>query len=130
MKKILLVLLVVASFFSLTGCGGSEVDGEGSAELEGSLEEIMLQIYEGSDVDINLDALMNTPITAENSAGYLGVDDIEFEEGLASEPEMMGGAAHSICLLKVPEGSDIESIKSRIKENVDGFKWVCVGVPD
>lgn len=130
MKKLVTILLIMTVLFSLSACGRSKKTGGETTELEGSLEEIMLAIYEGSNTEIDLEALGNIEITKENSEYYLGVDDIDYEKAIASEPVIMGGAAHSVCLIRMPEGSNIENAKTRIKENVNGFKWVCAGVPD
>jgi len=70
---------------------------------------------------------MKSPLTKENQAYMLGVDNFDFIEGIASEP-MMSSQAHSVVLLTVKEDSDIEAIKEDIKANVDGYKWICVGV--
>ncbi len=67
-----------------------------------------------------------TEITDEFLEYYFGTNDIVYDEGIALEPEM--GGAFSVCLLSVPDGNDIEAIKTKIKENVDPMKWVCMGV--
>ena len=90
-----------------------------------SLEGIMDRIYDG--VTEALPNTMQMEITKENSEYYLGIPNMEFEEAIASEP-MMGSVAHSICLVKVKEGTDIETLKKEIKEKVDPRKWICVGV--
>lgn len=90
-----------------------------------TLEGIMDRIYDG--VTEALPNTMNMEITKENSEYYLGIANMEFEEAIASEP-MMGSVAHSICLVKVKEGTDIETLKAEIKEKVDPRKWICVGV--
>ena len=58
---------------------------------------------------------------------FLGLESLKGAEGLASEA-MIGSIAHSVCLLRAPEGTDIEALKAEIKEKVDPRKWVCVGV--
>jgi hypothetical protein len=73
--------------------------------------------------------LVKTPVDKENMAYMLGVTNFEFEEALASEP-MMSAQAHSVVLVKVDDAADMEAIKKDIKENVDGRKWICVGVED
>ena len=90
-----------------------------------SLGGIMDRIYE--KIESELPNTMQMEITKETSEYYLGIPEMEFEEAIASEP-MMGSIAHSICLVKVKEGSDIEKIKAEIKEKVNPRKWICVGV--
>jgi hypothetical protein len=106
-----------------------------NGNLEGSLEDILADIYENAEVSESFrefidTGLQTTEITAKNAVYFLGKDDIEFESAIASEP-IMSPSAYSLCLVRVAEDADIEQIKLEIKENVDPFKWVCVGVdPD
>ena len=86
----------------------------------------MDRIYE--KVDTQLPNTMVVPIEKENSAYFLGIENMEFEEAYASEP-MIGSIAHSICLVKGQEGSDVEKIMQDIKDSVNPRKWICVGVP-
>ncbi|HSN65364.1 MAG TPA: hypothetical protein VLS94_01935, partial [Fusibacter sp.] len=74
-----------------------------------------------------LPSLANTELTEENEAYYIGTNDVAYTEALASEP-MMSSIAHSVVLLRVEEGADIEKIKETIKTKVDPRKWICVGV--
>jgi hypothetical protein len=60
----------------------------------------------------------------DNIIYFIGADDIPFTEGLVSESMM----AYSVVLLRMEAGSDIEGAKTRIKEGVDPWKWVCAGV--
>ncbi len=90
-----------------------------------SLEGIMERIYKGTGVEYPM--LGNFEITPENSEFYLGIPNMEFEEAIASET-LMGSQAHSVCLVRVKEGSDVEKIKEEIRTKVDPRKWICVGV--
>jgi hypothetical protein len=101
---------------------------EATDEIQGTLEEIMEQVYSGTK-DIEFPKLMNTVMSDENIEYFLGTSDIDYVEGLGSEP-MISSIAHSVVLVKVAEGADIEDVKTKIKENVDGRKWICVGVED
>ena len=124
-KKLLLLLLVATTTISLTGCGTENV--------EGTLEEIMESVY--SDVyaglaDDEKPMLGNINVSTDmkdNIPYYIGTEDIEYEEILASEP-MMGSIAHSVVLVRMKDGADIEKAKQEILDNVDPRKWVCVGV--
>jgi len=118
MKKISLLFIACFALFGLTGCGNDNVDG--------TLEDLMTKVYAGIAED-ERPMLMNMEVTSENIEYYLGVNDIKYEEALASEP-MMGSIAHSVVLVRAKENADIEKIKTDIKENVDSRKWVCVGV--
>lgn len=121
MKKIFLVLLMGVMTLTLTGCG--------SENVEGSLEDLMASVYADIPEDERPMMLTNIEINEENIEYYLGTDDIEYEEALASESGV-GSIAHSVVLVRVKDGEDVEEVKSEIKENVDPRKWICVWVEE
>lgn len=133
MKKVLTLLMILTLALSMMACEDKsdvlDKDKEVVIEVEEdrSLEEIMNEIYAAADLEIP--SMMPSELTKENMAYMLGVDNFDFLEGLVSEP-MMSSIAHSIVLFTVDESADIESIKKSVKENVDGRKWICVGVED
>lgn len=136
MKRLFLLLVAFIMIFSLAACNGSNSNPAGNdnvnKNLEGSLEDILNKIYDTAQVDDNFkdyikNGLMITPINPDNIKYHLGLDELEYEEAIASEPMIQPGA-YSLCLVRAGEGADIEKIKADIKENVDPFKWVCVGV--
>lgn len=120
-KKMFLVLIMGVLCFSLTGCGTENV--------EGTLEEIMTKVYADIPEENRPMMLTNIEITEENIEYYLGTTDIEYESALASESGV-GSIAHSVVLLRTKDNADIESIKTKIKENVDPRKWICVWVEE
>lgn len=113
MKKILLILGLM---FLITGCGDKVI--------EEPSDDLLDKIYAGYTDEI---ALGRTVIDSENVEYYLGTSDIEFEEAVASEP-MMTSIAHSVVLLKVKDGANKQDIMTKIKNNVNPNKWICVGV--
>ena len=113
MKKILLILGLM---FLITGCGDKVI--------EEPSDDLLDKIYAGYTDEI---ALGRTVIDSENVEYYLGTSDIEFEEAVASEP-MMTSIAHSVVLLKVKDGANNQDIMTKIKNNVNPNKWICVGV--
>ena len=124
-KKVILIMILGAMVIGVTACSGAK--SPSSDKVEGSLEEIMEKVYSG--ITEELPQMMMQEVNAENAEYFLGLDDIKFDEALASEP-MMSSQAHSVVLLRVSEGEDIEKIKSDIKDNVDGRKWICVEVEE
>lgn len=142
MKKLLLILLSVILVFSIAACSGDNnsdddpkatEDPKGTEKpktegnLEGSLEELIEKIYEKADVDYTNIELVNTEVTEETCEYFTGVEGLEFEEALASEPAINPGA-HSLVLIRMPEDADIDKARQEILEGADPFKWVCVGV--
>lgn len=156
MKKISVIIMTMVLLLTLVGCNtadkGNEVineqenvsndesvntetnttdeesteeESEKISNIELSLEEIIDQMYENSGLEFPMAA--KTELTLENMIYMLGVDNFEYVEGLTSEP-MISSQAHSIVLFTVEDEADIEQIKKDVKENVDGRKWICVGV--
>ena len=120
-KKIILGCLACVTLFSLTGCGEKQV--------EGTLEEIMTKVYADVPEDERPMILTNTEVTEENVENYLGTKDIEYEEALASE-SAVGSIAHSVVLVRMKDGANIEDAKKKIEENVNPRKWICVEAED
>ena len=93
-----------------------------SNELSASLSEIMEELY----VDFGeAPRLMQSEITPETSEYFLGSSNLNFTEAIVSEP-MMSSIAHSVCLARFPEGTDMQAVKQTVKDGVDPAKWVCV----
>ncbi len=98
---------------------------DSDANNDDSLESLIDAIYTATGLELPM--LMTSPLTKDNQAYMLGVDNFDFIEGFASEP-MINAQAHSVVLLTVEEDSDIEAIKEDIRANVNGYKWICVGI--
>ncbi len=96
---------------------------------DSSLFDIMAYLYAAVYEDISVSSMMQTDITADNIEYYLGTDSVKITEGLAVEP-MMLAMAHSVCLIRLPQGADAEAAKTAIRENVDPRKWICAGVDE
>jgi nitrogen regulatory protein PII-like uncharacterized protein len=128
MKKLksIILLLILTLSLSLYACT-TEKQSSGNKDTNGNLEDIMETIYD--ELGEDLGELVNTEVTSENLSYYIGVDKLDFEEALASEP-MMSTSPHSVVLVRVNESTDIEKVKADIKEKVNPFKWVCVGVDE
>lgn len=117
-KTLLVSFSALALLFGLTACGKNE-------NVSGTLEEIMEKVYADIPEDERPMMLMNTELTDENVEYYLGTADIKYEEAIASESGV-GSIAHSVVLVRVSDDADIEGIKTKIKENVNPRKWICV----
>ena len=96
---------------------------------DSELSDIMAYLYASVRDDLSVSYMSETAMTPENVEGFLGTDEVEFVEGLAVEP-MMLAQAHSVCLVRLPEGADVEAAKQAIRENVNPRKWICVGVDE
>ena len=72
-----------------------------------SLESILEEIYETTDCSDNFKEFiktgLQTTVVSKRNEYYLGKDDIEYEEALASEPIMMP-SAYELTLVRKKEG--------------------------
>ena len=119
MKKVFSLIILVGLLFFVSGCGEKNV--------EGTLEEIMTKVYARVPEENKPMGLSNMEVNKDNVEGFLGTNDIEYKEALASE-SMVGSIAHSVVLVRAKDAKNVEAIKEIIKENVNPRKWICVGV--
>ena len=117
MKKIItLTLLVITSLVILSGCQKEE-------NIELSMNEVVDKLYVG--LEDNMPMVGSTEITKDNMKSYIGIDNLDIKEGIASEA-LIGSIAHSVVVLRVNDKVDVEKAKNDIKENANPRKWVCV----
>lgn len=113
----------------MTACGKNDTAGNNEGKkIEGDLQDVMAQIYEGVDLDDEtkqaMQGYVSDTLTAENEQAILGVEGVPYTEGIYSIP-MISAIAYQCVLLRVnPE--DVENVKTMLKENADVNKWVCV----
>jgi len=134
MKRIVALLMALVMVLSLAACGAGGADNK---TVSGTLPEIIDRIYENADLDAEtrdfVDSDVYGPVTmeidAESMIYYFGVEIPDAEEAVFSEP-MMNANPFSVCLVRVKDGTDVETLKKDIKANADPRKWICVGVED
>ena len=97
-------------------------DPEPEPEPAASLSELMATILEG----VGVQGVSDVPVDAETFSFFLFIDYIEGAEALASEP-MISSSAHSVVLLRLPEGTDPQPVAEEIRANANPNKWICVG---
>ena len=127
MKKIVTILMAVLMLVSVIGCAnnnGGSADEEVVVKVEGTLEEIMEKLYANLDPE-QMPAVGSMPLTKDDIGYFTGVADLDFSEAMASEA-MISAIAHSVVLVRMNEGADIEEAKKQIETNADPRKWVCV----
>ncbi len=127
MKKLLIALSVcLMAMTCLVGCSSSD---NGSAVYSGNLEDLMTKVYEGVKEEDTPMMLMNMPLDAENYTMFIGEATFSYEEALASE-SAVGSIAHSVVLIRMAEGADMESAVAELKTTINPRKWICVGVEE
>lgn len=105
-----------------TPADGETPDETGKVDPEtAGLDEIMTAILDGVDLP-DVDQFVPDD---ELFSSYLFIDPVEGADVLVSEA-MINAVAHSVALLRVPEGTDAAAIADQIRENANPRKWVCV----
>lgn len=102
-----------------------DTDPDEGEETDPKLMQILDLVYEGIESPDTAPVALN----AENEKYYLGVEGLDYRAGVGSDA-MVISTPHSVVLIEMNEGADIEAAKQSIKENADGRKWICVGVSD
>lgn len=69
--------------------------------------------------------LMETAVTDDNFSWYFFIDPITEYKAAASEAAI-SSIAHSVAILEVPDGEDVQAIADQIETNLNPRKWVCV----
>lgn len=115
----------------------SKPDGSGSAS-SGSSSSGSSSSGSSSSSEESLSDLMSTILNGVETPNYsiseLAGDSfpymlfIDQPEGAAavSADAMIGSIAHSVVLMRLPDGSDVEGIAKQVKDNADPRKWICV----
>ncbi len=119
MKKRYLIMTILSVILLFSACTGNKEEAINSM----SLDDIMSKVLENVE---NMPETESLKLVDEYYPSFLFIDYDEGYEALANEA-MMSSVAHSVVILKLPEGSDVEKIRQDIEKNADPAKWVCVG---
>jgi hypothetical protein len=125
MKKIVAIILAIASLLSFAACAKEETP---AVELTGTLEEIASNVLAGTTtIEMALMDPMEIDFTdVEYAKSYIGIDPTgKVERAVVSEP-MIGSIPFSMCLVKAAEGVNYEELKNEILAGVNHRKWICV----
>jgi len=117
--------LLEGNVISPVSLAAARVQAGAGVTADSGLMEILGSVYSGTELDLN--RLMTVELSAENLSFYLGVDKLDFAEGIACEP-MITAHAHSVCLVRLKDGVNVEQVKKDIAAKVNPNKWICVGV--
>lgn len=141
MKKILLIVAVIAVIVGIVflvrnrneeGTGSQsavnqtqKVDGVDLSTPSGAAA-LIEKIYQGNEE--NMPVVMTNEINLseqESVKSYAGLDSIEGIEYIVVSEPIIGSIAHSLVLVRVQDGEDVEAVKNEMFENIDTRKWIC-----
>lgn len=124
MKKFMTLFLCAVMVLTLAACGNSGSNGGNKEGDTMDLTAMIDKLYEGISAD-NMPMVMTQEVPAEAFEGVFFIPAVEGAQGVMSEP-MMSSVAWSVCLLRVADGTDVESVRADIEKNVNPAKWLCV----
>ena len=122
MKKILALTLIFVLGLTMAACGAPASSATPAAGDTMSLTDMMANIL---TIEAEIPKVSDIPLTDDLFKNFAFIDPIEGAEALASEA-MVNAAAHSVVLIRVPEGTDVATVAKEIETNMDPRKWVCV----
>ena len=126
MKKFLSLILCAMMVLTLVACGSKDA-GNAGGNKEGDtmdLTAMVDKLYEGINAD-NMPMVMTQEVPADVFEGVFFIPAVEGATGVMSEP-MMSSIAHSVCIMRVAEGTDVEATRAAIEANMNPRKWLCV----
>lgn len=129
MKKLTFIFIVVLSVFALSACEEQVVEeADVPEEIIGTEDAVTIEddltiIMETILLDTSAPESEIVEIPANAYEYYFGIDSIEGAEAIASEA-IGGTAPHSVCLMRVPEETDVSSVVASIQVNADPNKWM------
>ena len=127
-KKVIGIIIAVVAVVLVVVLGIVFLGNKPQDKVEGELADLMTKLYANIPED-ELPMLANTEVSADNVEYFLGTADVQYTEGLASEP-MMSSIAHSVVLIRVPEDANVEEVKEKIENSANPRKWICVEAED
>lgn len=97
----------------------TEPSADTSTEL--ALSELMESIL--ADV-MDLPGYEMLDVTEERFIGFLGIDYVDGYEAVSADA-LISPVAHSVVLLRVPEGTDVAAVAASVEANANVNKWIC-----
>lgn len=147
MKKLIALLLALTLVFSMAACGSKEEtpapDGNtaNTETTDTSTDDTSKEEEETNPIDeMDLTTVMEdilkdvenlpmyeiTELTEENFEFMTFIPYVDGYEAVSADA-LIGSIAHSVVLVRVPDGTDAAQVASDIETNANPNKWVCVG---
>lgn len=105
--------------FTFAACGG-KADNNPGADM--SVLDILKDIMSEVDMEIETDNML---LDSENFQYFAFIDYKDGYEAACNEA-LINACAHSVVLVRVPDGEDAAAVAKDIEANADPRKWICV----
>lgn len=117
MKRVISLFLAVMIIMVFAACSKAE-----SPLNDMPMEEMMASVVGDAAGEIMVET---AEIPEDQFSWQLFIEPIDGAEAYKSEA-LISAIAHSVNLLRVPEGTDAEAVAEDIRANADPRKWICV----
>lgn len=125
MKKLFALLCAVALLVSLAACASNkeETPAEDTNPVDDmALSDIMNDILDGV---AELPQYEVVDLTEENFEFFTFIPYEEGYEAVEADA-LIGSIAHSVVLVRVPDGADAAQVAADMEANANPAKWICV----
>ena len=130
MKKILLVGIAIMMCAWLLGCGTKKQNGSNNGGKEYSVEElkaIITQAYE-KVTDMPMVEVVEVDLSEVERVKMLTfLNNLDNVVAVVSGDAMIITVPYTLVLIELEKNADTEGLKKEIIDNVDLWKWICVG---
>lgn len=103
------------------GSGSASSGNSSSSSSEESLSDLMSTILDG----VETPNYSISELAGDSFPYMLFIDQPEGASAVSADA-MIGSIAHSVVLMRLSDGSDVEGIAKQVKDNADPRKWICV----
>lgn len=119
MKRIVFLSLALVMLLAVAACGNK---AEANPGADMSVLDILSDIMSNVDMEIETSDML---LDSENFQYYAFIDYKDGYEAACNEA-MISAQAHSVVLVRVPDGEDASAVAEEIRANADPRKWICV----
>lgn len=152
MKRKLFALLLAASLsFGMVSCGNSGASNSGAsnsgasdssqqsssdiseepAGYEGSIPDLIADIYEKVPLEMPIGEAMEIDVNDPDTLSYyLGISDGSLLTEAYFSEAMIGSQAYSLCVARLKDPADAETVAKDVLDKTNMCKWICVGATD
>lgn len=126
---IIIIALIVGGTVLLRNNNASSVGKtEVKLESEKDLENLVDKIYAKSNLEMFGLETREIDLTDEMALqSYTGLKSSKNLDKVVISESMIMSTAYSVAIVKVKEGTDVESLKREMVNSVDMRRWICVG---
>ena len=134
MKKAAVLLLIIPLLFCACGRrqdGGTETAQPSyvDADPSGLIDRVYDKLKGDTETSVYIPQLITEKITEKNEEYYLGIAGIPYTKGAASEAYIQP-VTYSFCVIVLEEGSDYDSCRKTVEQNLNRSKWVCAAAEE